>query len=88
MDLDYSYWKDDGAYIGFLDCYPDWWTEGNTVAELEDMLRSSYEDFADLMTSKNTKRDLLPANLLHGSLFFDTSRCVPTQHPVPQPIFA
>ena len=44
MELGYSYWKDDGWYVGHLDDYPDYTTQGETLEEFEDMLRSLYED--------------------------------------------
>ena len=44
MELDYTYWKDDGWYVGYLDNYPDYTTQGETLEEFEDMLRSLYED--------------------------------------------
>ncbi|MCL2720043.1 MAG: type II toxin-antitoxin system HicB family antitoxin [Treponema sp.] len=44
MELGYTYWKDDGWYVGFLDDYPDYTTQGETFAEFEEMLRSLHED--------------------------------------------
>ena len=44
MELDYTYWKDDGWYVGYLDDYPDYTTQGENLEEFEEMLRSLYED--------------------------------------------
>jgi hypothetical protein len=44
MELNYTYWKDDGWYVGHLDEYPDYNTQGETLDEFEDMLRSLYKD--------------------------------------------
>jgi hypothetical protein len=44
MELNYSYWKDNGWYVGYLDDYPDYTTQGETLEEFEGMLRSLYED--------------------------------------------
>jgi hypothetical protein len=44
MELGYTYWKDDGWYVGYLDEYPDYTTQGETVEEFETMLRSLYDD--------------------------------------------
>ncbi|GMO25979.1 MAG: hypothetical protein Pg6A_13270 [Termitinemataceae bacterium] len=44
QELDYIYWKDDGWFVGFLEDYPDYVTQGETREELEDMLRSLYSD--------------------------------------------
>lgn len=44
MNLDYTYYQYDGWYIGYLNDYPDYQTQGKTCAELEEMLVSLYED--------------------------------------------
>jgi hypothetical protein len=69
MKMAYTYFEAaEGGYIGFLDSFPDWWTEGETVRELERMLVSSYRDFNDIMTGESTKAALLPARLNHGTV--------------------
>lgn len=44
MQLSYTYWKNDGGYVGFINQYPDYWTQGDSVKELEEMLASLYDD--------------------------------------------
>lgn len=45
MELSYSYWEaQEGGYIGYLNQYPDYWTQGDSIEELEDMLVSLYDD--------------------------------------------
>ena len=45
MNLSYTYWKaKEGGYIGYLNQYPDYWTQGESIAELETMLSSLYDD--------------------------------------------
>ncbi|MDR1326535.1 MAG: type II toxin-antitoxin system HicB family antitoxin [Treponema sp.] len=44
MELSYTYWKDEGWYVGHFDDYPDYNTQGETLEEFENMLRSIYED--------------------------------------------
>jgi len=45
MELSYTYWEArEGGYIGYLNQYPDYWTQGDCVAELEEMLASLYDD--------------------------------------------
>ena len=45
MQLSYTYWKTkDGWYIGYMNQYPEHWTQGNSVGELEEMLASLYSD--------------------------------------------
>ena len=44
MELQYTYWKEkDGWFLGYLNDYPDHWTQGKTVEELEEMLTDLYE---------------------------------------------
>ena len=45
MQLSYTYWEaEEGGYIGFLNQYPDYWTQGDSTGELEEMLASLYDD--------------------------------------------
>ncbi|MCL2129313.1 MAG: type II toxin-antitoxin system HicB family antitoxin [Treponema sp.] len=45
MQLSYTYWEaKEGGYIGYLNQYPDYWTQGDSVKELEEMLISLYSD--------------------------------------------
>ena len=45
MQLSYTYWEaQEGGYIGFLNQYPDYWTQGDSIEELEKMLASLYSD--------------------------------------------
>lgn len=45
MNLSYTFWEaKEGGYIGYLNQYPDYWTQGDSVEELENMLSSLYDD--------------------------------------------
>lgn len=44
MSLKYTYWKDTDYYIGFLNEYPDYETEGKTLEELQENLKDIYKD--------------------------------------------
>jgi predicted RNase H-like HicB family nuclease len=39
-------WEEDGAYLGYLQDYPDYWTQGKTRKDLDAHLRDLYEDIA------------------------------------------
>jgi len=44
MEVKYTYWEDDdGLYIGYLDNYPDHFTQGHDLTELEEMLADVYQ---------------------------------------------
>ena len=40
----YIYWQDEGLWIGYLEEYPDYWTQGETIEELKENLRDIYND--------------------------------------------
>ena len=45
MRLSYTYWEaKEGGYIGYLNQYPDYWTQGESTEELGRMLVSLYDD--------------------------------------------
>jgi predicted RNase H-like HicB family nuclease len=45
MNLSYTFWEaKEGGYIGYLNQYPDYWTQGDNIEELENMLSSLYDD--------------------------------------------
>ena len=45
MNLSYTCWEaKEGGYIGYLNQYPDYWKQGENIAELEIMLSSLYDD--------------------------------------------
>ena len=45
MNLSYTFWEaKEGGFIGYLNQYPDYWTQGDSVEELENMLSSLYDD--------------------------------------------
>jgi predicted RNase H-like HicB family nuclease len=37
-------WQEDGGWIGYLQDYPDYWTQGDDIEDLKEHLRSLYED--------------------------------------------
>ena len=40
---EYVYWQDGEMYLGYLKEYPDHWTQGETIGELEDNLLDIYD---------------------------------------------
>jgi len=42
----YVYWQEDDAWLGYLDEYPDYWTQGNTLDDLLEHLRDIYLDLS------------------------------------------
>ena len=38
------YWEEDGAWLGYLQDYPNYWTQGETLDDLREHLRDIYDD--------------------------------------------
>jgi predicted RNase H-like HicB family nuclease len=38
------YWEDGGAWLGYLQDYPDYKTQGKTLEDLRDHLKDLYKD--------------------------------------------
>ena len=47
MELYYSWWMEDDFYLGYIDEYPQYPTQGESLADLEDGLREIYEWIKD-----------------------------------------
>jgi predicted RNase H-like HicB family nuclease len=48
MELLYTYWEgEDGWLVGYLNEYPEHWTQGKDIKELEEMLFDLYENFQE-----------------------------------------
>lgn len=44
MQQKYVYWQDEDMWLGYLEEYPDYWTQGETEAELQENLLDIYKD--------------------------------------------
>jgi predicted RNase H-like HicB family nuclease len=42
----FVYWRENDAWIGYLEAYPDYWTQGITVEDLKEHLRDLYHDLS------------------------------------------
>ncbi|WP_392481815.1 type II toxin-antitoxin system HicB family antitoxin [Nostoc sp. C110] len=40
----YIYWQDDDMWLGYLEEYPDYWTQGETEEELRENLLDIYSE--------------------------------------------
>jgi len=46
MTVRFTYWKeDDGKYLGYLNQFPDHWTQGETLEDLKEHLRDLHLTF-------------------------------------------
>ena len=43
----YVSWEEDGAWLGYLQDFPDYWTQGETLEDLKDHLRDLHADLND-----------------------------------------
>jgi predicted RNase H-like HicB family nuclease len=42
--IKYIHWQDEDMWLGYLEEYPDYWTQGETREELEENLRDIYRE--------------------------------------------
>jgi hypothetical protein len=42
----YVYWQDGDAYLGYLQEFPDYQTQGESLEDLQDHLRDLYQDLS------------------------------------------
>ncbi len=42
--MSFTYWQQDGAWLGFLEEYPDYWTQGESLEDLKEHLLDLYRD--------------------------------------------
>ena len=47
MKQKYTYWKEDDMWLGYLDEYPDYWTQGETEIELQRNLVDIYKELTN-----------------------------------------
>lgn len=44
MQQKFIYWQDDDMWLGYLEEYPDYWTQGESLEELKENLVDIYKD--------------------------------------------
>ena len=42
----YLHWQEDDAWLGYLEDYPDYWTQGETLDDLIEHLKDVYADMS------------------------------------------
>ncbi len=47
MKKKYVYWQDDDMWLGYLEDYPDYWTQGETEAELRENLIDIHKEISN-----------------------------------------
>ncbi len=47
MKQRYVYWQDEDMWLGYLEDYPDYWTQGESERELRDNLLDIYKDVSE-----------------------------------------
>ena len=46
MKAQFTFWKErDGRYLGYLNDYPDHWTQGESLEDLKEQLKDLYHIF-------------------------------------------
>jgi len=42
--MQYVYWQHDDMWLGYLQEFPDYWTQGETLDELQENLKDLYQE--------------------------------------------
>lgn len=42
----YVYWQDAGAWLGYIEDFPDYMTQGESLEELQEHLKDLYDDLS------------------------------------------
>jgi len=42
----FIYWKEENMWIGYLEEYPDYWTQGENIEELKENLRDIFKELS------------------------------------------
>lgn len=45
--LAYTYWQDEDVWLGYLDEFPDYMTQGESYEELKENLKDIYKELTD-----------------------------------------
>jgi predicted RNase H-like HicB family nuclease len=60
MTTKFTFWQeDDGKFLGFLNDYPDHWTQGESLQDLKEHLRDLHDTFSGDVISGIKKVDEL-----------------------------
>jgi predicted RNase H-like HicB family nuclease len=46
QSLRFVYWQDGGQWLGYLEEYPDYWTQGETIEDLQHHLEDLYRELS------------------------------------------
>jgi predicted RNase H-like HicB family nuclease len=44
MTTRYVYWQEDEMWLGYLEEFPDYWTQGESLQDLQEHLKDLYQD--------------------------------------------
>ena len=44
MKIRYVYWQEENMLLGYLEEFPDYWTQGESLVDLQEHLKDLYDD--------------------------------------------
>jgi predicted RNase H-like HicB family nuclease len=47
MKVRYVYWQADDLWLGYLEEFPDYWTQGESLEDLKEHLRDLHDDLSN-----------------------------------------
>lgn len=59
MRVRYVYWQESDQWLGYLEEFPDYWSQGETVDDLKEHLRDLFEDLSQDLIPEVLARRIL-----------------------------
>ena len=57
MTVRYVHWQENDMWLGYLEEFPDYWTQGESLVDLEAHLKDLHEDLTSGAVQVNPSRD-------------------------------
>lgn len=57
--VEFVSWEEDGSWLGYLQDFPDYWTQGETLEDLKELLRDLHAELTGGQVSGIRKVDAL-----------------------------
>ena len=62
----YVYWQEEDMWLGYLEEYPDYWTQGESLEELQENLKDIFQELTSGNIPWRTSRGRLAARRVKG----------------------
>jgi hypothetical protein len=78
MKVRYVYWQEDDQWLGYLEEFPDYWTQGESLEDLKEHLRDLHDDLSNDRIPEVRRTAELEIPVLALAVLLRKSATVPT----------